>query len=104
MSNELLGRVQVDYATLTVSSVAVGLASASPSLTAGSSVRRAFISVEDDDVRWRADGTNPTDSEGHLVEVGDYLSFMDRNYDDLLTKIRFIRVTADAKLKISYFN
>lgn len=97
----------VDYATLTVSSSAVGLASASPALAAGAvsgtTVTRAVITVETDQVRWRADGTAPTSAEGHLMNAGDSLNLTDDNYSSVLAAIQFIRVTADAKLKITYF-
>jgi len=94
----------IDYATLTVGSTAVGLDSASPTLTNGATVKRAVITVETDQVRWRADGTSPTASEGHLLEAGDVLNFLDANYESVLGDLKFIRVTSDAKLKISYFD
>lgn len=93
----------VDYATLTVGSTAVGLDSANPALTAGATVIGAIITVETDQVRWRADGTAPTSAEGHLMNVGDVLNLTDKNYSSFLTNLKFIRVTADAKLKITYF-
>lgn len=94
----------IDYATLAVSSTAVGLGSASPTLTAGTTVKRAIITVETDQVRWRADGTAPTSSEGHLLEAGDVLNFLDANYESILGNLKFIRVTSDAALKITYFD
>ncbi len=94
----------IDYATLTVSNTSVGLASASPALAAGHTVKRAVISVETDAVRWRADGTAPTSAEGHLLNVGDYLNLVDADYTSFLSAIHFIRVTNDAALKITYFD
>ena len=94
----------VDYATLTVAGTAVGLDSASPALDAGASVKCALITVEDGPVRWRADGSAPTDSEGHLLNIGDVLNLTDRNYDSMLAAIKFIRTTGTSgKLKITYF-
>ena len=96
----------VDYATLTVSSASagVGLADASPTLTAEATVKRAVITVEDDQVRYREDGTAPSSSEGHLLNVGDTLQYLDGDYTSVLGNLLFIRVTADAKLKITYYD
>ena len=101
---QLEARNQIDFATLAVSTTAVGLASASPAITAGATVHRAIITVETDSVRWRADGTAPTSTEGHLLYVGNALQLVDANYESFLRAIQFIRVTADAALKITYFD
>jgi hypothetical protein len=94
----------VDYATLTVADSAVGLDSASPTLTAGATVRGALITVEEGPVRWRADGTAPTSAEGHLMNIGDVLNLTDRNYRGFLGNLKFIRSTSTSgKLKITYF-
>jgi len=93
----------VDFATLTVSSAAVALSAASPAI--GHGTKRAVISVEDADVRWRADGTAPTGSVGHLLTNGSYLLFNNpnSNYQSILNSIQFIRdASTDAKLFISY--
>jgi hypothetical protein len=93
----------LDYATLTVSSSAVTLVDdASPTLPG--KCKRAFITCEDDSVRWRADGTDPTSTEGHEVTDGGYIELTGANYRQLLENITFIRVTSDAKLKITYFD
>jgi len=95
----------IDYATLTVSNTAKGLADATPAITAVTpTVKRAVITLETDQVRWRCDGTAPTSSEGHLMEVGSALSFMSNGYQQTLNKIKFIRVTGDAALKITYYD
>jgi len=93
--------VVIDYATLTVSSTAVGLASGSPALPGNA--KRMFITIETDAVRWRADGTDPTSSEGHPIVKDDSISFTGANYRHLLENIKFIRVTNDAKIDITYF-
>lgn len=94
----------IDYATLTVSSTGVGLSSASPAIGAGAIVRRAVITVEDGQVRYREDGTAPTSTEGHLLDPRDVLNYLDANYETILNAIQFIRVTNDTKLKISYYD
>jgi len=106
-----IARVVVDYAALDVSSTAVGFDSASPAINVSGSVptlngievKAALITVELDAVRWRADGTDPTSSEGHSIAAGGTLSLIDYNYQKLLKDIKFIRVTGDAKVKVTYF-
>ena len=97
----------IAYATLTVSSTPVSLADGSPALLSGkvnnNLITRALITVENDNVRWRADGTPPTTSEGHKLFDGDSITFIDANYSQLLANIQFARVTSDAALKITYF-
>ena len=96
------------YSVLTVTSVAQVLATAcSPVMP--SQAQGAVISVEDAQVRWRDDGTAPTATEGHLMSAGDVLTFDSwtvpkNNWKQVLKAIQFIRVTADAKLKISWFD
>jgi len=88
------------YAELTVSDTAVGLAEATPAMPEGT--KRAYIACETANVRWKADGSDPTSSAGHLIVAGDSVSFTNRDYTDLLKAIKFIRVTVDAKLTITY--
>lgn len=66
----------------------------------GSNVKANFalIIAETQNVRWRDDGTNPTSSVGMLLVAGVPLQ-----YDGDLSKIKFIEVTASAKLNISYY-
>lgn len=93
----------LDYATLTVPTGVVSLGSdASPTLPA--QCKRAYITCETDAVRWRADGTDPASDEGHSLAATDSISFMAYDYRQLLEKIRFTRVTSDAKLKITYYD
>jgi hypothetical protein len=88
------------YAELVVSDTPVGLGDATPPLPDNCS--RAYIGCEDAAVRWRADGTMPTASAGHQILKDDSVSFTNRDYMNLLNHIRFIRVTTDAKLTITY--
>lgn len=92
----------IDYAVLAVSNTAVGLASSTPALPA--KAKRVYITCETDAIRWRADGTDPTDSEGHPLAANASISFTGANYRSLLESIKFIRVTADAALKITYYD
>lgn len=91
------------YATLTVSSTAVSLTS-NASTTLPSQCKRAFISCETDSVRWRADGTAPTATEGHELLADDSISFTGGLFRPTLERVQFIKVTNDAKLKITYYD
>ena len=86
------------YTVKTVSNVSVAL----PTIPSGA--KRVYITTETDAVRWRADGTAPTDAVGHLLPKDDSISFTGANYRSLIENIRFIRVTNDASLKITYFD
>ena len=93
----------LDYATLAVDTSAVTLVTdASPTLP--DACNRAYLTAETDAVRWRADGTAPTTTEGHVLAVNDSISFTGANYRQLLEKIQFIKQTATAALKITYFD
>ena len=99
------GKIGV-YSTLAVSSTAIGLESASPAIPDWA--KGALITVETDQVRWRASGT-PTATEGHLANVYDTLQFDSWslpkvNWREFLQALRFIRVTADSALKITWFD
>ena len=88
------------YAELTVGTTPVGLASSTPPLPDGTS--RAYIACETGAVRWRADGTDPTSTKGHNIAVNDSVTFTNREYVDLLLAIKFVQVTVEAKLTITY--
>jgi len=61
-------------------------------------------------MRWRDDGTAPTASEGHLMNVGDVLTFDSwsvpkLNWRETLLAIQVIRTGAtNGALKISWYN
>ena len=95
----------IDYATLAVSSTAVSLNDATPPLPGNA--KGAIITVETDQIRYREDGTVPTSSEGILLNAGDiltYPSWAGPSWKLVMEKVRFIRVTNDAALKIQYYD
>jgi len=95
----------IDYSTLTVSNTAVTLSTASPGIP--SRARGAYITCETDNVRWRADGTDPTSTEGHIIYATSGIVFDssdDTNWRSVLLAIKFIRVTNDAALKITWYD
>lgn len=62
------------------------------------SAKVAFINTEDQNVRWRDDGTDPTASVGGVLEPGSYFT-----YTGDLSSIKFIEEAASAKLNVSYY-
>jgi hypothetical protein len=65
----------------------------------GKRARSVLLTVETDDIRVRYDGVDPTASDGHLITSGG--SFRLEGCDNI-TRLRFIRVTADATIQVTY--
>ena len=63
-----LGLAPLDYESITVADSAIGLTAATYL-----EAIRAEMTLETAQVRIRGDGTNPTSSEGRIVEVGDQI-------------------------------
>jgi hypothetical protein len=63
----------VGHDTKAVSSSAVSLT------TLGENITQVTIRVNDATIRWRADGTAPTASEGHTQSIGDIFVLTDEN-------------------------
>lgn len=60
----------------------------------------ALIQAETQNVRWRADGTNPTTAIGGIIyATGEALAF-----DGDLSTIKLIEVTTSAKVNVHYFH
>lgn len=81
------------YQQLTVSSTAVAL-----TLPAGP-LKVAIIQVEDNSIRYRDDGTDPTAAVGTLINANVPIIVC----GPAIAGFKAIRVTADAKLSISYY-
>lgn len=73
--------------------------SAATGLTVPDGAKYALIDCETQSVRWRDDGTNPTASVGQLLSPGDVLT-----YNGNLGAVKFIEVTASAKLNVSFYS
>lgn len=93
-----------DFETITVSSTAIGPTSSKAEIvqTGGFHKRaiKAFITVESNSVRMRFDGTSPTASVGHLLANGDSVTIQGESN---VSKLKFIRVTNDATIQVTYF-
>jgi len=72
--------------------------SSSTTLTVPSGSNAALIQAQDNNVRWRDDGTAPTTSVGML-----HLASAERWYIGDLSALRFIETTASAVLNVSYY-
>ena len=83
----------------TVSNTAIGFTSGKITPATGGKVRRVVCTLETDNVRIRTDGTDPTSSEGHLLEVGQ--SIVVEGYATIAA-FRAIRTSTDATLKVTY--
>jgi hypothetical protein len=90
-----------DYEGKTISITAVGFTSAKIVPTdVGYTALAVTVSVEDANIRVRIDGTDPTSSEGHLIEAGSI--FYIYGTEDII-RARFIRAgTSDAKIKVTF--
>lgn len=75
-----------------------GLTSAK-ALTGQSGARFCLIEVEGADVRWRDDGTSPTASVGMVIKADGGIV-----YSADPSKLKFIEVSATAKVNVSYYN
>jgi len=72
--------------------------SAAAALTVPAFSRIALIRAEDQNVRWRDDGTDPTASVGQPLAVDE-----DILYTGDLSAIKFIEEAASAILNVSYY-
>lgn len=89
------------FESITVSSAAVGFTTATyGNPSSGAAAKAALVTLETNGVRWRADGTDPTASVGHLMGVGDAIEV----YGSLdLASIRFIATGGDATARVTYY-
>ena len=78
----------VRYEALTVGATAVGLAAATISPAGSEPNTRCRGRLETAQIRQRWDGTNPTATEGELVEIGDVI---DLTGISTLSLVRWIR-------------
>jgi len=83
------------FETVTVADSSIGLTAAT-----FDQQRFALITLETAPVRFRLDGSAPTSTVGHLLEVGDILE-LDSN--EQLVAVRFIRTTGvSGSISVSY--
>ena len=89
-----------DYEAVTVSNASIGLTASKVVPTSGKAPLECLITVEDETIRFRLDGTAPTTTEGHKAIDGDSISLTGQN---MMTDFRAIRDdAADATLRVTY--
>lgn len=89
--------------SLTVSTAAVAATGYTATPGAGSYVQLVTFDVQDNDVRCRWDGSDPTSTVGHILPAGTAYTWATSQYN----AAKFIRIstaTADATIFASPFN
>lgn len=102
-------RDAIAFESITVSTTAIGPTAATikveqgvyPGNVVSRSAETAFFTNESNAIRYRMDGTDPTASIGHAMASGDTLTV--EGYDNI-RRLRFIRQSADATIRATYFN
>ena len=83
------------YEAITVAGTAIGLDTAK----FNEFTKRVLITIEDQTVRYRYDGTNPTTAEGHPLYDKDVLIV--EGYGNI-SRLKMIATGSDAKAKVTY--
>ena len=86
----------VRYESVTVSSTAIGIDATGSS---GNVPRAATITVEDATIRFRADGSDPTATEGHEAGPGTLIELISRDEVERFRGIR--RDGVDATIRVT---
>jgi hypothetical protein len=82
------------HESVTVGAAAIGLTAATYRRA-----RKAFLTLETAQIRFNYDGTTPTSTVGHLMEVGQTLEL--KNHDEIVNFLA-IRTGSSGTLKVSY--
>lgn len=61
------------HESITVGATAVGFTTATVAPATGRPASRAFVTAETAQMRYTYDGTTPTSSVGHILDIGDIL-------------------------------
>lgn len=93
-----LERKPKGFRTLTAGSTAVELSDSTGGIPKGAT--RAIISVADDAIRWRDDGTAPTATVGIYVAANASIELPSK---EAIEAFQAIRVSTDAELNIAYY-
>jgi hypothetical protein len=88
------------FETITVSTTAIGFTTALFAPTGGIPADMAVATLETSDIRYRSDGINPTAAIGHFLASSSTLTACGIQS---LRQVKFIRVTADGTLSVTYY-
>jgi len=108
---KITGINEIDFSQLSSISDAAKTLSSDASPTIPSRAKGAIITVEDNNLRMRDDGTAPTASIGHLLYVGDVVTYDSwsvpkLNWRQVLQQTKFIQAVASTtgNLMISWYD
>ena len=88
------------FEQITVADEAIGLTSSEIKPSGQAPAQAAFITVEDAPIRFRTDGSDPTSSVGHKLEISDALTIYGLQE---LVNFRAIRIgSSSGTLMVSY--
>lgn len=95
-----------DYEAITVSTTAVALTATKvrafdATSTLRTEAKEVLITVETQAVRFRIDGSNPTATEGHVLQPGDSLTIYGLTNIDRFRAIR--KDAADGTVRVTYY-
>ena len=90
-------KTAVSYEAVAVSSTAIGLAALTISPSTGELPTECYGRVETNDIRYRCDGTNPTTTNGVLVQANETIKIYGRGN---MVNIKFIATGSDATLRL----
>lgn len=92
-----VGIVAFAFESVTVTTSAIGLTSG----TYANAIR-AEMTLERDDIRVRTDGTNPSATEGHVIEAGSVITL--EGTAEIAAFRAYRADVTDAILKATYFH
>lgn len=92
----------MSYESVTVAATAIGISS-SVYTVSGRNASLCTIATEDAPLRYRYDGTNPTSSEGVLIQSGSYLTLTGFANIKAFRAIRTTAVSATLKITCHAF-
>lgn len=88
------------FETVTVGATAKALTEGTYVDSNNAYAKKALMTIESAQLRWRADGTNPTSTVGHVLNPGDTLTLVGSTN---IRNFRAIKVgTNSAKISVSY--
>lgn len=90
------------YESITVAASAIGFTASELAPDSVTPPRQAFVTVETASCRFRMDGTDPTSSEGHLLQVGD--SFNVTGTQNLYNFKAIRDTSTSAVLRVTYLH
>lgn len=90
-----------DFEAISVTNgAAIGFTASKLSPSNGPKPKSVFITVEDNDIRFRVDGSDPTTTEGHKLTTGS--AGMTITGEENIRKFKAIGISGTGDLKVTY--